>query len=696
MKYWFFDGNDVVGPFSPQELLRRKGFSVSNSLVCPENFSEDEDSWKTASSFADFGQDGQPVPSAPPAAEPTDESTAEEAALFDKEMDTFLKNPSILAGTAEPAPDGPALEIPKKPAKPGPIEDYFNNINSEDLGGILGIPEPNENSDMNLPRAFEKEFEETVPPSDKEIDFVEADAEEAEEPAAAEDLSAETADVPVPPNSAAQETEATSAPQTAEVPRRVRPEEPASVKLAQEETPVTISVVEENADPVLVLPAHQDQERQAETASVPAEEDSAPAEETPSEPEPDSEPEPEPEPENLSTCTLPLIGAENETVSLPSIPKDGVFRSDPVQAEEELFVPIQELQEPIDTIQVALEPAAQVSSETETASAPQPLPKETDNPASKTSTRLISAEETLPEEPPQTKPAQGSTAEPEELVPAATHQQGEQQTDLRETVCRETTAPTQEDPREQTVRDILRGKLTVPAEEELKEPLKALSVEPEVNQIKPKLNQTPEITRFLDTQSRIIRRSRNKKADMMLWILACLLALGVLYAIVHFVTPRPAVSAVVAPPAAVAPSAAVTTAVSSAPAAAPSGPSAAKVPSVTPPPPFVRSAPEVKPVLPPAPLTAADKALAAVQNYRLSGDRGTIASYFDRIYKTKLSQGYTGNWSAEALHKNIYIVKYRLSKTRLEPVVYVFQADAAQGKLTGALNNAALDLVGKI
>ena len=686
MKYWFFDGNDVVGPFSPQELLRRKGFSVSNSLVCPENFSEDEDSWKTASSFADFGQDGQPVPSAP-AAEPTDESTAEEAALFDKEMDTFLKNPSILAGTAEPAPDGPALEIPKKPAKPGPIEDYFNNINSEDLGGILGIPEPNENSDMNLPRAFEKEFEETVPPSDKEIDFVEADAEETEEPAAAEDSSAETADVPVPPNSGAQETEETSAPQTAEVPRRVRPEEPASVKLAQEETPVTISVVEENAAPVLVLPAHQEQERQAETASVPAEEDSAPAEETPSEPEPDSEPEqePEPEPENLSTCTLPLIGAEDETVSLPSIPKDGVFRSDSVQAEEELFVPIQDLQEPIDTIQVALEPAAQVSSETETASAPQPLPKETDNPASKTSTRLISAEETLPEEPPQTKPAQGSATEPEELVPAATHQQGEQQTDLRETVCRETTAPTQEDPREQTVRDILRGKLTVPAEEELKEPLKALSVEPEVNQIKPKLNQTPEITRFLDTQSRIIRRSRNKKADMMLWILACLLALGVLYAIVHLVTPRPAVSA----------------AVDLVSAAAPSGPvsvthSAATASSAVPQPVPVHRETEVKPVLPPAPLTAADKALAAVQNYRLSGDRGTIASYFDRIYKTKLSQGYTGNWSAEALHKNIYIVKYRLSKTRLEPVVYVFQADAAREKLTGALNNAALDLVGKI
>lgn len=32
----------------------------------------------------------------------------------------------------------------------------------------------------------------------------------------------------------------------------------------------------------------------------------------------------------------------------------------------------------------------------------------------------------------------------------------------------------------------------------------------------------------------------------------------------------------------------------------------------------------------------------------------------------------------------------------MEPIVYVFQADAASGKLTGALNNIALDLVGKI
>ena len=32
----------------------------------------------------------------------------------------------------------------------------------------------------------------------------------------------------------------------------------------------------------------------------------------------------------------------------------------------------------------------------------------------------------------------------------------------------------------------------------------------------------------------------------------------------------------------------------------------------------------------------------------------------------------------------------------MEPIVYVFQADVSKGTLTGALNNVALDLLGKI
>lgn len=101
---------------------------------------------------------------------------------------------------------------------------------------------------------------------------------------------------------------------------------------------------------------------------------------------------------------------------------------------------------------------------------------------------------------------------------------------------------------------------------------------------------------------------------------------------------------------------------------------------------------------PPANTTAAqqEKALAVVKNYQLSGNRGTVENYFNRIYAAQLKQGYHAQWSAEPLHKNTYIVKYRLTKTRTEPIIYVFQADAATGKLTGALNNITLDLVGKI
>ena len=73
-----------------------------------------------------------------------------------------------------------------------------------------------------------------------------------------------------------------------------------------------------------------------------------------------------------------------------------------------------------------------------------------------------------------------------------------------------------------------------------------------------------------------------------------------------------------------------------------------------------------------------------------------IAAYLNQLYRPQLTQGYTASWSVEPLHKSTYIVKYRLTKTRMEPVVYIFQADVEAGKLTGALNNITLDLVGKI
>lgn len=102
------------------------------------------------------------------------------------------------------------------------------------------------------------------------------------------------------------------------------------------------------------------------------------------------------------------------------------------------------------------------------------------------------------------------------------------------------------------------------------------------------------------------------------------------------------------------------------------------------------------PLPPPVTLSRTDSAIELVKNYQLSDGKGSVENYLNRLYRTQFSQGYTADWSADRLHKNSYIVKYRLTKTRTEPVVYVFQVDVETGKLTGALNNITLDLVGKI
>ena len=91
-----------------------------------------------------------------------------------------------------------------------------------------------------------------------------------------------------------------------------------------------------------------------------------------------------------------------------------------------------------------------------------------------------------------------------------------------------------------------------------------------------------------------------------------------------------------------------------------------------------------------------ERAKEIVQNHSLGAERGSVAQYLQKRYQNELQNGYVGVWSAEPLHRDVYVVKYRLAKTRKEPIVYIFQADTAKNKLTGALNNITLDLVGKI
>lgn len=617
MKYWLFDGSDVVGPFTPQELATRPGFAPT-SLVCPENNSDQEDSWKMASAFEELSAESAP------AEEELDTDT------FDKEMDTLLKERSPLAGAQEPATEPPSsLKIPQKPAKPGPIEDYFNNMQGGDLGNILGIPDPNENSDMNLARTLAKQLNKTTPPADKIVDqdpFDEFTEEPEDKPQAKPE--------PVAPAVAKQIA-----------PQEENKAEPASIPMSAEpEEEMELTVHGTKTQILSDSSAGQDtpEEKPAEVAkSEPAQAESNPTEPGPEHPELTPE-QTENESKAATTFTLPVVDQpESELPPMPQGPEP-VLPAEQEAATADIAAPVMDESAPAtDT---------PLQNEVKT-------PKEPVNPPA--------------DQPEQADPAPQeikAASDPKTTVVLATPG------DEPATQGAEVQELAQQD--NEPVEDILVGALKVKATPEIQEPIKSVPVIPTVNQVRPRLKPTPEIQQFLtDTQNeRIAHNRNNKKAMAALAVLVALLAIGILL----MFNPMPAdgqdkdeqntpVSTELIPEEKTIP---------------------ATDDEILPPAP--------PPAVKPQAVSASDKALSAVQNYTLSGGRGTVAAYLDHLYRDKLSQGYTGAWSAEPLHKNAYIVKYRLTKTRMEPIVYVFQADVSKGTLTGALNNVALDLLGKI
>lgn len=617
MKYWLFDGSDVVGPFTPQELAARPGFAPT-SLVCPENNSDQEDSWKMASAFEELSAESAP------AEEELDTDT------FDKEMDTLLKERSPLAGAQEPATEPPSsLKIPQKPAKPGPIEDYFNNMQGGDLGNILGIPDPNENSDMNLARTLAKQLNKTTPPADKIVDqdpFDEFTEEPEDEPQAKPEPVAPVAEKQIAPQ---EENKA----EPASIPMSAEPDEEMELTVHGAKTQILSDSSAGQDTP---------EEKPAEVAkSEPAQTESNPTEPGPEHPELTPE-QTENESKAATTFTLPVV--DQPESELPPMP----------QGPEPVFPAEQEV------------PSADIAAPVMDESAPAtdtPLQNEVKTPKEPVNPPADQSEQAEPA-PQEIKAA----SDPETTVVLATPG------DEPATQGAEVQELAQQD--NEPVEDILVGALKVKATPEIQEPIKSVPVMPTVNQVRPRLKPTPEIQQFLtDTQNeRIAPNRNNKKAMAALAVLVALLAIGILL----MFNPMPADG---------------------------QDKDAQNTPVSTELVPEEKTIPATDDeILPPAPppavkpqaVSASDKALSAVQNYTLSGGRGTVAAYLDHLYRDKLSQGYTGAWSAEPLHKNAYIVKYRLTKTRMEPIVYVFQADVSKGTLTGALNNVALDLLGKI
>lgn len=769
MKYWLFERGDVVGPFPAEELTGREGFGPQ-SLVCPEDRGDDDTFWKEAQFYEDFAPAASPAPAEPDekqtSAVPEPAQPAEKKDVFDEELDSLLSENNPLA-EAEPSAGETAEKVhfpPHEPAKSGPIEDYFNNIQGGDLGNILGIPDPNENSDMNLARALEKQFKQTEPPLQTQTP-VQIESGPFDEFTAKEDLDDLTpgdglaavaplndngapvvlAEKPLPAEEKPKfRLRKKQEPKPGEDKTALRAEtQPAQEKPAAGEhlqpaqaEPTPAAVPDEKQTPAVQEPA----------GHIPADKKSAPEKASAEEPQPqaqeeetlteEKQPAKTQAPAEKAEEISPAGAADGETVlpeetqpqtqgavspaeqaepaPAPQTETTGAAEGAPLQAAQEVQPEPAPQAEPeteeMDSIplSVSREPLAlsvknpDGLKETPAEETPAPAngPAETAEPEAQTRSPqekpILDIQETAEEQTSQTaqepqESAPQATQTPEETQPQEPEKESPQAAQV--SAGEQTPAPAAQDP----VEEIMSGAVEVNTAPEVPEPIKQVApvVEPQVNRVKPKLKKTPEIEQFLTEKILPVDEPPARRNKGVLWagvlLVLLLLAGGFLLLL------KPAATKPETAPAAqpltqsggaveeLMPDAAVQPEVPTAQEALslPAAPSA-KAKSAAP---AAPAAPELNPV---------DTARQIVQNYNLPNFNGKVSDYFDRIYKDKLAQGYSATWSAERLHNNVYIVKYRLSKTRSEPVVYIFQVDVARNKLTGALNNITLDLVGKI
>lgn len=542
MKYWLFDGSDIIGPFSLQELAGKRGFS-SSSLVCPDGFSDQADHWQLASTFAEL----QPVLNGEPIPEEKPQTPAETPVEVDE----------------TPTNGDASLRLPLTPGKAGPIEEYFNTIKGEDLGNILGIPDPNENTDADLARVIESEL---VNLPDKEV---------------YEPFHQPVADAAKP---APQPVKQTPAPKT------------------------------QGAD---TKPAAAPQQAPAKPVQPAPKNTQAPAQKAP--------------------APKPAQGAKKQNAG-PAKP--------------------------------AAQPAKQ-------GSAKQPAPA-----ASKSAA-------------PQSAHPKASTNKPAAAQPAPAKKQPAAQN-----------KPAAKD--QVTSQTITKGDVEIEKFDTGRQEVDFSDYSDQLNSADRPEEQTP---------------AKPVRSQWLMAVLACLL----LFVLVNLLAAdnnytdeiicaaKNFVQDIL--PARFTGSATAALADTQAPAAPQEQPLRSVADTLLPAQPVSAAllpspneetdlrSPYAEPendestdltVTDGVPLTPAQTALLAVQNYQLPNGRGNIKDYLQNYYAPQFDKGYEADWSVALLHKNIYIVQYRLTKTRTEPIVYVFQADGEKGLLTGALNNITLDLVGKI
>ena len=601
-KYCLFEGGDVVGPFSAQELLKRAGFG-SHSLVCPDEYSDEESYWKEAHFYEEFGF----APVSTPAEVATTEPDPAQSAQFLKEMDTVMSELSSfdMGEKASAAKEEPQKEEPAEPlpAQEKPLE--------KEVQGTKQIPQEQTSVSLTVTQSTSSAR------TGRKISAILLQASEEmkkeQEPAQTPKPATKPAPVsqmPVlqtPPVEDLAEP-APSQEQTAQEPPAVQPEVESVVRTISKINPLEEyfnTMRSGDLGNILGIPDPKENSDMSLARALQNQFEKT---------EPDLQPEAEEDPFDAFTS-----------------------KSEPEEIEENLFheKTLAETDEETKDILMRSLPDLQKAPSLKVVGQG---PSKLDEPI--TRPKLVEEFEKDPEE-----------TEPPTLQEMIIPEQAD-------------------DPEDRTVKTILEGTLRVDTQRrEIPEPIKDV---PADEAKEPAAAQAPAVSDDEEAdflQDRVVKQKGDGNKNFVFLIFGILLLVsGILLTWLG--------GAEQTPPAEKAQKTQET-----------ANPQAEEVVSAR----EIIGAMQAQQTKTPVEL-----AKEIVQNYSLGAGRGTIAQYLQQRYQQELQSGYASMWSAEPLHKDVYVVKYRLAKTRKEPIVYIFQVDTAKKKLTGALNNITLDLVGKI
>lgn len=642
MRYWLFEEGDVLGPFTAGELFERPGFSEA-SLVCPEGYGSEDLHWKPAGKFSAFSN----ISSSHKRAsgknkiikKGKDSAPAESGAVNEKELHDAIESTDLLLGAKaagqknRPPVFGAGVETDSIS-----VEDYFREFyeaENKNLSSVLGMPHDEmEDSDRNLGRFLHKILDKNSKESTHPPITVEpkAEAEHQDEPV-------------IKPAMILPAEEARLRPSV--IIKADHEEQEDVVKEITEFFPDTLKNIEAAAAAYRKTVKKSEHSQSAADLitgeALAADEDAA---------------------EHVYLEKQEEIAEDEGGITRKLL---SVFKKEKDQTEEAPAKKEKKSKKKRGKKNKKEEPAqppAAEEKETPPAAEQEPAaltePPKSDPDALPQSVVALAAAEPQPAvEPPAETPAPEPVAE-EIVAPEAQQEEpGASEEQEPEPSPRE-----EEDSAEKTA---FRGTL-VPVVEDLD------AAPPEF-----------EVSRTT-VEAPLERPVISRRGKQMFTVFASVLVLTCFLSVIGLQIPK-----ILDEKTHTAPN------IPQEPAAAEAGIAAVEEEEEDFPPLFVGPLPAdaPAPAQEPKAKPLAQQAVEITKEFKLPKSRSTVQEYLRGANASYFSQGYKEEWTADFLHNDIFIVKYRLLSPRKEPLVYIFEVSLQQKTVLSGLNNATLSLLEK-